>query len=206
MTDAPNNSVQPRDRVAWRAWLAAHHGRQEGVWLITWKKASGQPRIEYGDAVEEALCFGWIDSKPRALDVMRTMLWFAPRKPRTGWSAPNKERIARLTAAGMMAAAGVAKVTAAKRDGSWTALDAVEALEIPADLAAALAQHGAAEANFAAFPRSAKRGILEWISNARRPETRAKRIEETARLAERNERANQWRPSGNAVDTKKKAR
>lgn len=206
MTDTPDNSIQPRDRAAWRAWLAAHHGRQEGVWLITWKKASGQPRIEYGDAVEEALCFGWIDSKPRALDAMRTMLWFAPRKPRTGWSAPNKQRIARLTAAGLMAPAGIAKVAAAKRDGSWTALDAVEALEVPADLAAALARYGDAAARFAAFPRSAKRGILEWISNARRPETRAKRIEETARLAERNERANQWRPDGNAVATKKKAR
>jgi uncharacterized protein YdeI (YjbR/CyaY-like superfamily) len=204
--DAPENSVQPRDRAAWRAWLAANHGRPDGVWLVTWKKASGKPRIEYGEAVEEALCFGWIDSKPRALDSLRTMLWFAPRKPRTGWSAPNKKRIATLIAAGLMAPAGMAKVAAAKRDGSWTALDAVEALEIPTDLAAALARSGDAAGLFAAFPRSVKRGILEWIANARRPETRARRIAGTARLAERNERANQWRPFGKAETTKKKAR
>jgi uncharacterized protein YdeI (YjbR/CyaY-like superfamily) len=121
------------------------------------------------------------------------MLWLAPRKAKTGWSKPNKLRVEALIAAKKMAAAGLAVVEAARRDGSWSALDAVEALEIPVDLAEALKAHPPAATHFEAFPRSVKRGILEWIGNARRAETRAKRIEETARLAANDERANQWR-------------
>lgn len=190
------DSVQPTSRAAWRAWLAEHHGRdskQGGVWLITYKKASGKPRIEYDEAVEEALCFGWVDSKPGKVDAERTKLWFAPRKARSGWSRPNKERVMRLLAAGLMHSAGSAKIEAAKRDGSWTALDAVEDLVIDTDLAAALASYSLAAQNFAAFPRSAKRGILEWIAQAKRAETRAARIVETASLAQDNLRANQWK-------------
>lgn len=163
------------------------------MWLISYKKATGKPRFEYDDAVEEALCFGWVDSKPAKLDDERSMLWFAPRKPRTNWSKPNKDRVERLIAAGLMTPAGLTKVEAAKADGSWTALDGVEQLEMPTDLTAALDQYPNARRNFEAFPRSVKRGILEWILNAKKPETRAKRIEETARLAEDNQRANQWR-------------
>jgi len=193
MSQAPPNSVHPKTRAEWREWLEHHHPRTEGVWLITYKKATGKPRIEYEEAVEEALCFGWIDSKANKLDDERSMLWMSPRKPGTGWSRPNKERIERLVAAGVIAPAGLAKIEAAKKDGSWEALDAVEALEIPPDLEKALAGYGAAKHNFEAFPRSVKRAILEWISNAKRPETRAKRVEETARLAAENRRANQWR-------------
>lgn len=194
----PPNAIQPKDRVEWRAWLAEHHARDEGVWLITHKKSSGKPRIDYEAAVEEALCFGWVDSKPGKLDDERTMLYFAPRKPRSGWARPNKERVARLIAAGLMQPAGLAKVEAAQRDGSWSALDAVEALEVPADLAAALDARLGARAHWEAFPRSAKRGILEWIANARTPATRAKRVDETARLAADNRRANQWQPKPSA--------
>lgn len=189
----PADAVQPADRAAWRAWLRAHHQRDGGVWLVTFKKSSGKATIDYEAAVEEALAFGWIDSKPRKLDDQRTMLWFAPRKPGSGWSRPNKERVARLQQAGLMHTSGQAKVDAAIADGSWTALDAVEALAVPSDLAQALARLPPAAAHFEAFPRSAKRGILEWIANAKKPETRAARIDETARLAQRNERANQWR-------------
>ena len=121
------------------------------------------------------------------------MVWFAPRKPRTGWSKLNKQRIERLVDAGLMAPAGLAKIEAAKQDGSWNALDAVEALEIPSDLAAALSSYSAAQMHFDAFPRSVKRSILEWIASAKTPATRAKRVEETARLAQENIRANQWR-------------
>lgn len=191
--EAPENSTHPLSRAEWRAWLAENHTRTQGIWLISYKKATGQPRVEYDEAVEEALCFGWIDSKGNKLDDERSMLWFAPRKPRTGWSRPNKERVERLIAAGLMMPPGLAKIEAARQDGSWTALDAVEALEIPPDLAAALDGYSAARGNFEAFPRSAKRGILEWIANAKTEATRAKRIEETARLAEENKRANQWR-------------
>ncbi len=191
--NTPENSVHPFTLAEWRAWLEAHHERKEGVWLVTYKKATGKPRIDYDEAVTEALCFGWIDSKGNKLDDERSLLWFAPRKPRTGWSRPNKVRIERMMAADRMAPAGLAKIEAAKADGSWAALDAIENLEIPADLAAALAAYPNATTNFDAFPRSVKRGILEWISTAKRVETRANRILETAQSAEQNARANQWR-------------
>jgi uncharacterized protein YdeI (YjbR/CyaY-like superfamily) len=193
MPEALRNSIHPKSRAEWRAWLEQNHAQPEGVWLISYKKATGRPRVEYDDAVEEALCFGWIDSKPNKLDEERSMLWFAPRKPGSGWSRPNKERVERMMAAGLMTPAGLEKVEAAKQDGSWQALDAIEALEIPPDLEAALAAYSSARQHFDAFPRSVKRGILEWISTAKKPETRAKRVEETARLAEQNIRANQWR-------------
>lgn len=196
MAKAPENSVEPASRAAWRAWLAANHTRDEGIWVITHKKGAGAPRLEYAEMVEEALCFGWVDSKPGKLDERRTMLWFAPRKARSGWARPNKERVERLIAAGLMMPPGLAKIEAAKREGSWTALDAVENLEEPADLAAALDANADARRHWDAFPRSAKRGILEWISTAKKAETRAARVAETARLAAINERANQWRPKG----------
>lgn len=194
MTEVQPDSIHPLTRAEWRDWLEAHHERDRGVWLIIYKKATGKPRLEYDEAVEEALCFGWVDSKPGKLDEERSMLWFAPRKPGSGWSRPNKERVEKMTAAGLMAPAGLTKVEAAKRDGSWHALDAVEALEIPPDLAQALAENETARRYFEAFPRSARRGILEWIANARKPETRAKRVDETVRLAAENKRANQWPP------------
>lgn len=189
----PENSVHPLSRAEWRAWLEENHGRAEGVWLISYKKATGKPRFEYGEAVEEALCFGWVDSKPNKLDDERSLLWFAPRRAGTGWSGPNKERVERMIAQGLMRPAGLAKVEAARKDGSWEALDAIEALEVPADLEKALGEHPKAKDYFEAFPRSVKRGILEWISTAKKPETRAKRVKETARLAAENKRANQWR-------------
>lgn len=194
MSASPESFVHPLSRAQWRDWLQAHHARTHGVWLVSFKKATGKPRFEYGDAVEEALCFGWVDSKPRKLDEERTLLWFAPRKPRTGWSRPNKIRVEKLTKAGLMVKAGLQKVAQAKLDGSWAKLDAVEDLITPQDLSQALTKRQPAEQNFAEFPRSAKRGILEWILSAKTPETRARRIEETARLAAIAERANQWRP------------
>jgi uncharacterized protein YdeI (YjbR/CyaY-like superfamily) len=194
MTQVPANSIHPSTRAEWRAWLEQHHTQTQGIWLITYKKGTGKSRFEYSEAVEEALCFGWIDSKPNKLDEERSMLWFAPRKSGTGWSKLNKERVERLIAQGLMLPAGLAKVEAAKRDGSWTALDAIEALEIPPDLDKALSEQPEAKQHFEAFPRSVKRGILEWIAAAKKPETRAKRIAETAQLAAQNLRANQWRP------------
>lgn len=190
----PDDAVQVDSRAAWRRWLSTHHARSSGIWLVTWRKDGGGPYLAYDAIVEEALCFGWIDSKPRALDDARTMLWLAPRKPGSGWSRPNKLRIERLLAAGRMTPAGLARIEAAQRDGSWSKLDAVEDLVVPDDLARALAATPPAAFAFAAFPRSVRRGILEWIGNAKRDATRAARIEETARLAARGERANQWRP------------
>jgi uncharacterized protein YdeI (YjbR/CyaY-like superfamily) len=187
----PENSTQPTTRVKWRAWLEANHERSEGVWLITFKKAARKPTVTYDEAVEEALCFGWVDSRESKLDDERTMQYFSPRKAGSGWAKSNKDRVERLMAAGLMTPTGLAKVEAAKRDGSWTKLDAVEALEVPGDLAKALEGHPGARANFDAFPKSVRRSILEWIAQAKKAETRAKRVDETARLAARNERANQ---------------
>ncbi|MGF1515538.1 MAG: YdeI family protein [Elainellaceae cyanobacterium] len=194
LPDVPPNSTHPLTRDDWRAWLRENHLRAENVWLITYKKSSGQPTLSYDDAVEEALCFGWIDSVPRKLDEARKMLYFAPRKPGSGWSRPNKARVARMVALAKMMPAGLAKVAAAKADGSWSALDDVENLIVPNDLAAALAAMPPATEHWEAFPRSVKRGILEWIASAKREATRGKRIEETARLAQENKRANQWPP------------
>ena len=182
---------QPATLDEWRAWLAEHHqDRPEGVWLVMWRAGSGGPRIPYDELVEQALCFGWIDSTGRALDAGRTMVWFTPRKARSGWSRLNKQRIERLGAAGEMAPAGLALVEAAKADGSWTLLDAVEDLTVPPDLEAAFAAAPPAGANWDAFPRSAKRAMLLWIVQARRPATRAARVAEVAGRAAVGERAN----------------
>ena len=194
MAKPPDDSTHPMSRAEWRAWLEAHHTRATGVWLISFKKATAKPQVEYGEAVEEALCFGWVDNKSRSLDEERTMIWFAPRKARSGWSRSNKQRVDRLLAQGLMTAAGLATIEKAKQNGSWTALDAVETLEISPDLGAALATYPKAAKYFDAFPRSVKRSILEWIASAKKPETRARRVEETARLAADNIRANQWQP------------
>lgn len=185
--------VQVESRGEWRAWLTQNYTRRDGIWLVTFKKHCGDRYVSYDDIVEEALCFGWIDSLGRKLDEERTMLWISPRKPGSNWSKLNKDRVEKLIAAGLMTPAGLEKIEAAQQDGTWTALDEVEAQVIPADLESALARYNLARQNFEAFPRSVKRGILEWIGNAKQPQTRAKRIEETARLAEDNIRANQWR-------------
>jgi uncharacterized protein YdeI (YjbR/CyaY-like superfamily) len=195
MSILPDNSVHPEDRHQWRSWLEHNHTRNEGIWLVIWKKASGRAKLTYAGAVEEALCFGWIDSKPNKLDDHRSLLWFASRKAGAGWSCLNKVRVEKLITAGQMMPAGLAKAETAKADGSWNALDAVEDLEIPDDLAAAFAQHQHAAAYFDQFPRWVKRNILEWIGNAKTAATRMKRITETATKAEANERANQWRQS-----------
>jgi uncharacterized protein YdeI (YjbR/CyaY-like superfamily) len=182
--------VEASDRAAWRAWLEANHATVAGAWLVTWRRGFG-PVLDYGEAVEEALCFGWVDSRAGKVDERRSKLYFSPRKPTTGWSASNKERVERLIAEGRMAPAGLAAIERAKANGAWTALDAVEQGIIPDDLAAALAERPPAATNFEAFPKSVRRAILLWISQAKRPETRAARVTETATLAARNERANQ---------------
>ncbi|WP_102127305.1 YdeI/OmpD-associated family protein [Deinococcus planocerae] len=188
----PDVAFEPDSRADWRVWLEARHDTEKGVWLVLRKKSAGPVNLSGDDAVEEALCFGWIDSKPRKLDGARSMLYIAPRKPGSGWSAVNKARVERMQAAGLMTPAGQAKIDAAIGDGSWTLLDAVDALEVPTDLEAALAEEGARE-QWDAFPRSARRGILEWIAQAKTAATREKRVRETATLAARGERANQWR-------------
>ena len=179
------------DRAALRAWLSAHHEEGEGVWVVFYK---GEKRaLSYDDVAEEALCFGWVDSKPGKVDAEKTKLYLAPRGPKSNWSALNKRRIAELEAAGLLAEAGKRAVRTAQENGNWDALNDVENLVVPEDLRAAFARYDHAGENFRAFPPSARRGILEWIFSAKREATRKKRVEETARLAHKNERANQWR-------------
>ena len=184
--------VEIATRSALRAWLLAHHTRSSGVWIVTTKKSAGGP-VAWNDIVEEALCFGWVDSLPRSLDDKRTMLLVTPRKPKSSWSAKNKTHVEALTAAGLMHASGLAVVDAAKASGTWSALDAVSALVVPDDLDAAFAAFADARRHWSAFPPSARRGILEWINAAKKPETRSARVSETARCAQENVRANQWR-------------
>lgn len=192
MTEKATESIQPKSILEWNKWLERNHSRANGIWLITFKQATGRPRISYDDAVESALCFGWIDSKPRTLDAERSMLWFSPRKKGSAWSKRNKERVEKLVAANRLHEAGLAKIEEAKQDGSWIKLDSVEALEIPSDLRKAFKSNLGSNSNFDAFPRSTKRAILEWIGNAKTEATRAKRVSETATLAAENIRANQW--------------
>ena len=189
----------PASRGAWRAWLRENHLISEGVWLVTPKKSSGLPRIDYDDAVEELLCFGWIDSLTRSLDEERSMLLCTPRKPASNWSRHNKERVERLEAAGLMADRGREVVALAKESGAWGALDEVDKLVAPSDLEERFRAHAGSKGYWDAFPRGARRAILEWIAVAKRAETRAARIEQTASLAAQNIRVNEWRQehSGN---------
>lgn len=179
-------------RAAWREWLEANHGRRGSIWLVSFKKGHAG-HVPYATLRDEALCFGWVDSRPAKLDEARSMLLMSPRKRGSGWSGVNKARVAALIEAGLMAAPGLAAVSAAKADGSWERLDTATALLPPDDLVAAFAAHAGSAAAFAAFPPSARRAILEWIAQAKRPETRAARVLETARCAARGERANSWR-------------
>jgi uncharacterized protein YdeI (YjbR/CyaY-like superfamily) len=187
LDDAPH--VEADDRATWRGWLEANHATATGAWLVTWRARSGRVGLDYEAAVEEALCYGWIDSTGGYVDDERGKQYFAPRKPRSPWAATNKARVERLIAAGRMAPAGLAAIERARANGSWEVLDSVERLEVPADLAAALDARPPAAANFAAFPPSARKMQLGWVALARRPETRTARIEQIAAAAARNERA-----------------
>ncbi|SEM77091.1 YdeI/OmpD-associated family protein [Cryobacterium luteum] len=184
----------PHTRADWRAWLLANHEREASVWLVSWKKASGKSSPSYEDQVCEALAFGWIDSKGGKIDNDRTMLYFARRKPGSAWSGPNKARVKRMRAAGLMHTAGEQVIARAESDGSWTLLDDVEKLIVPPDLAAEFEAQAGSREQWDAFPRSPRRAILEWIMQAKTAPTRQKRILETATLAARGERANPWRP------------
>lgn len=184
--------IEISSRKALRKWLEKHHAQTESVWLIIRKKEE-KGHVPYSDVVEEALCWGWVDSRPRKLDSKRSMILLSPRRTASAWSKANKERVARLTKDGLMAPPGLAKVAEAKKNGAWSKLDAVENLIVPADLSEAFHRNPPAADHWASFPRSVKRGILEWIAQAKKPETRARRINETAQKASRNERANQWR-------------
>lgn len=185
--------VVAKDRQAWRNWLRENHATSGTVWLVIYKKDSGTESITYQEAVEEGLCYGWIDSTPNKRDDESYLQRFSPRNPGSNWSRKNKESIERLMEEGKMAPAGLKMVELAKESGTWDALNDVENLVVPPDLEKALAAYPDAAGHFDNFPPSVKRGILEWLMNAKRQATRDERIEETARLANDNIRANQYR-------------
>ncbi len=176
----------------WHDWLKENYRKSNGVWLVTYKKHTGKPRVEYEEAVEEALIFGWIDSKPRKLDDERSMLWFSPRKPKSVWAGTNKARVKKLIAENRMTDHALKLVEDAKKDGSWDIITDAENLIIPEDLEKEFDKYELSRENFSEFPAGVRKKILSWIALARKENTRKKRIEGTARFAEDNKRANQW--------------
>jgi len=166
--------VRPKSRKAWRDWLEKNHATSRGVWLVYAKKHTGLPSLTYNDAVEEALCFGWIDSKINPIDDAFFMQVFTPRNLTSAWSALNKARVERLIAAGLLTAAGLAMVKAAKDSGTWNALKHVEDLKIPPDLAKAIKANPDASRHWASFSPSRRKAVLYRLAGAKRPETRAR--------------------------------
>ena len=183
-----------KTKKAWRAWLQKNHLKEEKVWLILYYRENKIPSVYYAEAVEEALCFGWIDSKGNKRDDKSSYLYFAKRKPKGNWSKVNKQRVEKLLLEKRMAKAGIEMVELAKQNGAWTALDNVESLTIPEDFKTALTKSKTALKNFESFPPSSKKIILLWLQSAKRPETRSKRIAETIKLAAKNIRANHYTP------------
>ncbi|MEV8273437.1 YdeI/OmpD-associated family protein [Microbacterium sp. NPDC077184] len=168
--------IHATDAASWRAWLEAHHATSRGAWLVRARPGSDVVVVAYEDAIRQALCFGWIDGPVRTFDERIGGLWFAPRRPSSGWAATNKARLIELEAAGLLAPAGIRAIEVAKANGSWTILDNAEALREPDDLAAALDANAAARAAWDAFPPSSRKFGIGAVDAARRPETRAARI------------------------------
>lgn len=179
-------TIDAISRKEWREWLEKNHRTSLGIWLIYYKVKSGKPSVQYSEAVKEALCFGWIDSKVKSLDEDRYKQIFTQRSPKSVWSKLNKQYIAELIEQGLMTKAGLEKIEAAKQNGSWNTLDAIEALIIQIDLKQALEANATANHNFEAFSNSSKKNILFWVDSAKRPETRRKRIEQTISSAAQN--------------------
>lgn len=174
--------LEPRTVEEWSDWLRAHHQQPTGVWLVSPRRAADRP-FSYEEAVIEGLRFGWVDSTIKPVDDLRSMQWFAPRRAGSMWTRINKGRIARLEEAGLMEPAGAAAVVAAKETGMWTLMDEVEDLVVPADLAAAFERHPGAREHWDSWSPSAQKMILTWIVLAKRPETRATRVETSAEKA-----------------------
>ncbi len=188
------HEVLAPDRETWRAWLAKHHDRETGVWLHFHKKASGRPSIDWSAAVDEALCFGWIDSVLRPIDDLTYRQYFSPRKPKGNWSKVNKEKVERLIAEGRMMPAGLAAIERARANGSWEALDTVEAMEMPADLLAALNALPGARDYVESLSKTRRWELLYWVAGAKREATRADRIRQVAEAAAAGKRPPRFLP------------
>lgn len=176
----------PTSKQDWRAWLTENHTLKQSIWVICYKKQANVPTISWSDAVDEALCFGWIDSTRRSIDSDKFIQFFTRRKPNSNWSKINKEKIERLIREGLMFQAGLESVERAKQNGSWNILDTVEELFIPEDLEIAFEANPGAKDYFLSLSKSVKKMILYWVVSAKRPETRQNRINEVAVLAAQN--------------------
>jgi len=173
----------PTNRKEWRQWLKKHHSSKQSVWLVQYKKSSNMPCLSWSDAVEEALCFGWIDSIRKTIDEEKYIQFFGKRKPTSVWSKINKAKVQQLIEGGHMEQAGLKSIETAKQNGSWSILDNVEELAIPKDLTKAFKTQKGSKEYFMSLSKSVKKMILQWIVLAKRPETRQKRINEVAELA-----------------------
>jgi uncharacterized protein YdeI (YjbR/CyaY-like superfamily) len=181
--------IYAKNRQEFRDWLAQNFEQKESIWLVYYKVKSGKPSITYNEAVEEALCYGWIDSKVNSVDEERYKQIFSPRKPKSPWSRSNKNRLKRLFTENKMMPSGIAIIEKAKENGYWEILDDIEDLITPDDLQAALDENVIAKDYYEAFNDSSKKAILWWIKSAKRPETRIKRISQTVELAAKNIKA-----------------
>jgi len=173
----------PSSARAWRKWLKTNHASKESVWLLLYKKQSGKPTINWSEAVDEALCFGWIDSVRRPVDKDTFMQFFGRRKPKGTWSKINKDKVLGLIAEGRMAKAGLISIETAKQNGAWTILDNVEALKVPRDLSKEFKSQAGSKEYYQSLSKSQRKRILQWLVLAKRPETRQKRITEIVTLA-----------------------
>ncbi|WCL81672.1 YdeI/OmpD-associated family protein [Saprospira sp. CCB-QB6] len=192
MPNKNQETFYPKSRSDWRKWLEENHDSQESVWLIFYKKKTGIDSISWTDAVEEALCFGWIDSKKQSIDAASYQQFFSRRKPNSTWSKVNKDKVIYLIAQNLMKEAGLACIEIAKQNGSWTLLDSAEQLLIPEDLEKEFGQQPHSKAYFLSLSKSKRKHILSWIALAKRAETRAKRIGEIAEEASKQQLPKQF--------------
>ncbi|UCG63014.1 MAG: YdeI/OmpD-associated family protein [Candidatus Zixiibacteriota bacterium] len=178
-----------KSRAEWRRWLSKNYNRSSGVWLVFYKRHSGKPTLEYDDAVEEALCFGWIDSTIRKIDDEKYVRKFTPRNPNSRWSEPNKKRVNKLIRQGLMTDAGLARVKDGKKSGAWNKPDRPTiSLELPPELETALAKNEKAKAFFDQLAPSSRKQYIGWVFMAKRPETKARRVAESIKLLEQGKK------------------
>lgn len=168
----------PGSRQDWRNWLASNHEKKDSIWLIFYKKKSPLHNLTWSESVDEALCFGWIDSIKKSIDSERFKQYFSKRKAKSNWSKINKDKIKLLSEQGLMAPAGYNSIEIAKENGSWTLLDEIEALVVPHELKEELKKEEGAWDFFNALSRSKRKILLYWVISAKRPETKLKRIKE----------------------------
>jgi uncharacterized protein YdeI (YjbR/CyaY-like superfamily) len=193
MQEKDIDTFYPTSQQAWRSWLQENHRSKQSVWLVCYKKKANIPTVLWSDAVDEAICFGWIDSKRITIDDDKFMQFFTKRKPNGTWSKVNKEKIKQLIYQGLMTEAGLECIEKAKQNGSWTVLDEVEELIIPMDLESAFDAKTGSKEFFLGLSKSVRKSILQWIVLAKQAETRQKRMNEVAEMASQNLKPKQFR-------------